>query len=112
MPLDADLAESLGLRDLPAAFERFRVVLAPGDSRPTRPADWAGCLVLVERGSIEVDCDAGGSRSFAAGDLLALDWLPLRTLRSSGADEACLLAIRRCGEPSDSPIRVQGETTR
>lgn len=112
MPLDADLAEALGRADLPPAFERFRTVLPSGDSRPTRRADWAGCLVLVERGTVEVDCDAGGTRSFATGDLIALDWLPLRMLRNPGADEACLLAIRRRGEPSDSPIRVQGETTR
>jgi hypothetical protein len=111
MPLDADLAEALGRRDLPPAFERFRVVLAPGERRPTRPADWAGCLVLVERGTVDVDCDVDGMRSFATGELIALGWLPLRTLRNPGADEACLLAIRRRGEPSESPVRVQGETT-
>lgn len=111
MPLDADLAEALGRTDLPPAFERFRVMLAPGDRRPTRPAEWAGCLVLVERGAIEVDCGAGGVRSFPTGDLIALGWLPVRTLRNPGADEAWLLAVRRRGEPSDSPIRAQGETT-
>jgi hypothetical protein len=110
MPLDADLAEALGRSDLPPAFERFRVVLEPGGSRPMQPADWAGCLVLVERGAIEVDCDTGGMRSFTTGDLMALDWLPLRTLRNPGADEACLLAVRRRGDPSASPILVEGET--
>ena len=106
MALDADLASALGLRDLPTAFERFRVVLASGDSRPTRPADWAGCLVLVERGTVEVDCGSGGSRSFATGDLVALDWLPILTLRNPGAIEACLVAIRRV--TSESPIHAQG----
>jgi len=112
MALDADLVSSLGLRDLPTAFERFRVVLASGDSRPTRPADWAGCLVLVERGTVEVDCGSGGSRSFATGDLVALDWLPLRTLRNPGAVEACLIAIRRRGEAAPSPIQAEGGPTR
>jgi hypothetical protein len=106
MPLHAHMARMLGLRDLPAAFERFRVVLASGDSLPTRPAEWAGCLVLVERGRIEVDCEAGGTGSFATGDLLALDWLPLRSLHNPGPDEACLLAVHRRGDP----IRAQGET--
>ena len=101
MPLDPDLAEAVGRTDLPPAFERFRVMLAPGDRRPTGPAEWAGCLVLVERGAIEVDCDAGGVRSFPTGDLIALGWLPVRTLRNPGADEAWLLAIRRRAEPSD-----------
>ena len=107
MPLHARMARMLGLRDLPAAFERFRVVLASGDSLPTRPAEWAGCLVLVERGTIEVNCEAGGSGSFATGDLIALDWLPLRTLHNPGPDEACLLAVHR----RDDPVGAEGETT-
>lgn len=106
MPLHARMAWMLGLRDLPAAFERFRIVLASGDSLPTRPAEWAGCLVLVERGTIEVDCEPGGTGSFAAGDLIALDWLPLRTLHNPGPDEACLLAVHRRGDR----IGREGET--
>ena len=109
MPLDADLATALGLRDLPAAFERFRVVLASGEARPTQPADWSGCLVLVERGPVEVDCGSGGRRSFATGDLVALEWLPLRILRNAGAAEASLLAIRRRGDPSESLTYPAGE---
>lgn len=108
MPLDADLAEALRRSDLPPAFERFRAVLAPGDSRPTRPADWAGCLVLVERGTVEVVCDPGTMRSFGAGDLLALGWLPVRALRNLGAGEACLLAVRRRGKPSDEARQRPG----
>jgi hypothetical protein len=111
MPPDADLANSLGVRDLPAAFERFRLVLASGDSRPARPADWAGCLILVERGTVEVDCGAGGTRSFATGSLIALDWLPLKTLRNPGTAEACLLAVRRRGDPSPSQPRPEGGPT-
>jgi len=108
MPLHAHMARMLGVRDLPAAFERFRVVLASGDSLPTWPAEWAGCLVLVERGRIEVDCEAGGTGSFATGDLIALDWLPLRTLHNPGPDEACLLAVHR----RIHPIRAQGGPSR
>jgi hypothetical protein len=104
MPPDADLAEALGRPDLPPAFERFRVSVAPGERRPTRPEEWAGCLVLVERGAIEVDCDAGGMRSFATGDLLALGWLPIRTLRNLGTEDACLLAVRRRGRPTTEPF--------
>lgn len=96
------MAPMLGLRDLPAAFERFRVVLASGDSLPTRSAEWAGCLVLVERGSVEVECEAGATGSFATGDLIALEWLPLRTLHNRGPGEACLLAVhRRDADPAD-----------
>jgi hypothetical protein len=106
MPRDANLADSLGVRDLPTAFERFRLVLASGEGRATVPADWAGCLVLVERGTVEVDCGAGGSRSFQTGDMVALDWLPLLSLQNRGTAEACLLAVRRRG---DSPPRSTSE---
>jgi len=101
MPLDPDPGEVLGRPDLPPAFERLRLVLAPGASHPTTPTDWAGCLVLVERGAVEVICDEGGSRPFPEGDLLALGWLPVRTLRNAGQVEARLVGVRRCGDPSD-----------
>lgn len=95
MPLDADIAAALGRPDLPARLEQWRLVLSPGSTRPSDAAEWAGCIVLVERGSVQVDCHAGGMRSFEAGDLLTLGWLPLRSLRNPGGDEACLLAVRR-----------------
>lgn len=104
MPPDADLAEVLGRTNVPPSFERFRLVLAPGERRPTGPDAWAGCLVLVERGTVEVDCDAGGVRSFPTGDLIALSWLPVRTLRNPGAAEAWLLAVRRRGDRSDAAM--------
>lgn len=97
MPLDPDLAAALGRPHLPPAFERFRLVVAPGEHRPTGPEAWAGCLVLVERGALEVDCDGGGMRSFVAGDLLALGWLPIRALRNPGMVETNLVAVRRRG---------------
>ena len=112
MPPDAGLEELIGVRELPAAFERFRVVLASGDSRPSRPEDWTGCLVLVERGTVEVDCGTGGRRSFVTGDLVALEWLPLRTIRNLGTAEARLLAVRRRAEPANSPIHAEGGPTR
>lgn len=104
MPLDGDLGEALGRQELPPSFERFRLVLEPGEHRLTGPGDWVGCLVLVERGVIEVDCESGGVRSFATGDLLALAWLPLRGLRNVGPDAACLLAVRRRADSSEVRI--------
>lgn len=85
----------LGGATLPPAFERWELVLEPGAERPTDASEWAGALVLVERGCVEVDCRAGGHRSFHAGDLLALGWLPVRTLRNRGSEAVELLAIRR-----------------
>jgi hypothetical protein len=95
MPVDPDLAAVLARPDLPPAFERFQVVLDPGERRATLPDAWAGCLVLVDDGSIEVECDGGERRAFVAGAVLALGWLPLRAIRNVGPEEARLLAIRR-----------------
>lgn len=80
---------------LPPAFDRLRISLAPGVTRLTDAGDWSDCLVLVERGTIEVECEGGSRHSFAAGDLLALECLPLRALRNRGSDEAGLVAVRR-----------------
>lgn len=93
----ADLARLLTRPDLPATFERWRMVLAPGAEQPTTAEEWAGALVLVERGHLEVDCHAGGRHTFAAGDLLVLGWLPLQTLRNRGEVPVRLVAVRRRG---------------
>jgi hypothetical protein len=82
---------------LPPAFDRLRISLGPGVSRLTDAGDWSDCLVLVERGTIEVECEGGTFRSFAAGDLLALECLPLRALHNRGSGEARLVAVRRHG---------------
>ena len=91
---DSD-SHSLLRGSLPDAFERRRLVIAPGAIQRTAASEWAGALVQVERGTIEVGCLAGGSRTFVAGDLLALGWLELRTVSNPGPDEACLVAVRR-----------------
>ena len=108
MDADGGLAARLTAPNLPPSFDRWQVVVPPGTARPTSAAEWAGCLVLVEDGNIEVECLAGGHRSFSAGDLLALGWLPLRTIRNVGDGEARLLAVRRHGRlPAEPFLHVQ-----
>ena len=92
---DSDLAGLLGRDDLPPAFEFWRLELAAGASQPASGADWAGALVLVETGELRVECLAGGSRTFSAGDLLALGTLPLRMLVNPGTVTVRLTAVRR-----------------
>ena len=91
------LLQLLRRPDLPPEFERWRVHLAPLTARATSAAEWAGALVLVEAGTLEVECRAGGFRTFRAGDLLALGWLPLRTLHNRFGEPVRLLAVRRRG---------------
>jgi hypothetical protein len=100
----AALRPPLYREDLPPRFERWRVILAPHSSRPTSAAEWAGALVLVEVGALEVECLAGRRRHFAEGDLLALSWLPLRTLHNRGSGPVELLAVRRRGPRPTAPF--------
>lgn len=103
------LRRTLDRHQLPGDFERWRVTLEPGEGRATGAAEWAGALVLIERGRLEVKCLEGGCESFRAGDLLTLGWLPLRELRNPGSVTMSLVAIRRRGaRPSLEPfLRVE-----
>lgn len=91
------------LRDpLPSEFERWHLVVAEGAELETRASDWAGAIVAIESGTLVVGCIDGGHRTFVAGDLLALGWLPLKWMRSIGPGDVRLTAVRRRG---DSPAR-------
>lgn len=96
MPNDLEgMGRLLARHELPARFERWRLRLPVGASRLTSAEEWAGALVLVERGRLEAECTVGGTRTFREGDLLALGWLPLRRLVSVGEEDLELLAVRR-----------------
>jgi hypothetical protein len=96
---DDELPDALLGGSLPSAYQRWRLELAPGSERDTSAAEWAGALVLIESGTIDVGCLAGGQRTFVEGDLLALGWLPLKWMRNPGADVARLVAVRRRNVP-------------
>lgn len=108
--MTTDDAAFLDRDDLPDGFERWEVVVPPGASRPTAAAEWAGALVSVRQGTLEVACRAGGHETFHAGDLLALGWLPIVELRSRGAEAVHLTAVRRRGPPpTEAYLEVRRE---
>ncbi|GAA3234297.1 hypothetical protein GCM10017691_30740 [Pseudonocardia petroleophila] len=80
---------------LPAAFRRRTVVVEPGDSRPYDSAEWSDELVVVEQGRLDLECRAGGVRSFPTGAVICLDHLGLRTLHNRGTDPTVLVAVSR-----------------
>jgi hypothetical protein len=90
-----ELAALLCRDELPPSFERWGVELAPLEQRSTSAGAWAGAVVLVEHGSLEVECEPGGRRTFGPGDILALGELPLRQLGNRGQSVTRLVAIRR-----------------
>ncbi|HET6317345.1 MAG TPA: hypothetical protein VFG86_12870, partial [Chloroflexota bacterium] len=82
-------------------------MIAPGAEHPSRADEWADALVIVERGCLEVVCQADTRRRFEARAMLCLSWLPLRALRNTGSRPAVLLAIRRRPE---QPVDQTTET--
>jgi hypothetical protein len=76
-------------------FEARRTTLAPGTAIASTAGEWLDELVILERGTLDVQCDAGTTCRFAAGDVLVLSALPVRSLANPGPREACLLSIRR-----------------
>ena len=80
---------------LPSSFERRKVVLPPGSSRPFVDEEWRDALVTVESGELELECVRGGRRRFADGAILWFSDLGLRTIRNRGTVPTVLLAISR-----------------
>jgi hypothetical protein len=96
---------SLLRRQLPPAFERRVVVLAPDHTLIYDNAEWQGAIVVVEQGQIELECLDGSRYSFERGDVLWLERLPLRALRNRGCASAVLVAVSRRAARSDREIR-------
>jgi hypothetical protein len=79
----------------PAGFRFASVELEPGGTRPYEAGEWAGALVVVARGEVELECRDGGRRRFGRGEALWLSGLPLRALRNPTGEPAVLVAISR-----------------
>ena len=79
----------------PRAFTRRELVLAPGDRRAYDPAEWHDALVVVKRGELDIECQAGGRMRFVPGDMLWFSGLPLRALTNDGLEPVVLVAVSR-----------------
>jgi hypothetical protein len=79
-----------------------RLVSIPRQSELAyEPSDWAGALVVVEAGEVELECASGARACFATGSVLFFDGLGLRAVRNAGCEPALLSATtRRCQQSS------------
>ena len=68
------------------------VTLAPGAARAYDPGEWAGALVVLACGRVELEARDGRRLALARGAIFWLDGLPLRALHNPGEDVAVLLA--------------------
>ncbi len=79
----------------PRAFALRLVTLRAGERVTFVAAEWDDALVVVERGTIELECSAGGRRTFAAGAVMFLTGLPLTAIHNPGTVTALLTAVSR-----------------
>jgi quercetin dioxygenase-like cupin family protein len=92
--VDAEPITFLG-RPLGPSFRARNVTIGPGRSRPYDEAEWRDALVVVECGTVVVECRAGGRRTFGSGDVLWLTGMGVRALHNDGAETAVLVAVSR-----------------
>jgi hypothetical protein len=103
--IDREDLSFLGRR-IPEGFELRVVAVAPGNERPYNEAEWRDCLVVVERGELDLECLGGTRRRVRCGDVLWLVGLPILTLRNEGDEPAVLVAVsrRRIREPPKTSL--------
>jgi quercetin dioxygenase-like cupin family protein len=86
-------------RQLSSSFVKQVVTLEPGTSRPYLAHEWRDALVVVEAGEVQLECEDGGRRRFAAGAVMWLVGLGLLALHNEGAEPAILVAVSRRRAP-------------
>jgi hypothetical protein len=76
-------------------FEVRAVAVEAGVERIYNEDEWKDSLVVVARGEIELQAVGGEVCSFGRGAVLCLVGLPLRALRTKGAEQVLLVAVSR-----------------
>jgi quercetin dioxygenase-like cupin family protein len=82
-------------RRVPPQFQVRQLAVPPGGERAVHEGEWADSLLVVEHGTIELECRNGARRSFGSGDILCLRRLRLRLLRNRGHSPVLVIAISR-----------------
>jgi hypothetical protein len=91
---DDERVSFLGRR-LPERFVCREVTIACMSERAYDEGEWAGAVVVVEEGELELECRGGSRSRFASGSVLFFASLGLRTLRNPGDAPVLLTAVTR-----------------
>jgi hypothetical protein len=92
--IDGERVSFVG-RMLPDRFVCRAVTIEPNTERLYDAAEWAGAVIVVEEGELELECRSGTRSQFASGSVLFFESLPLRTLRNPGDAPVLLTAVSR-----------------
>ena len=101
-------------RELPAPFRLRVIVLLPGSVKAYDSSEWAGELVVLERGRLELECSRRRRRALSGGAVFWLEGLPLRALHNPGTVPAVLSAVSKARDEFAQDPRfhvVTGTTT-
>jgi predicted dithiol-disulfide oxidoreductase (DUF899 family) len=82
----------------PPGFRLGLVIVEPGVERIYNKAEWAGALVIVARGELELESPDREWYRFGRGCILCLDGLAVRALRTGGREPTVLVAVSRADE--------------
>jgi hypothetical protein len=91
-------------RELPPNLVASDVTLAVGGERSYVRGEWAGAIIVVKQGALELECRSGACARFETGAVLFLDSPSLRTLRSVGAEPVHLVAVARRARRGPAPL--------
>ena len=80
---------------LPRTVDLRLVSIPAGAAKPFVADEWDDSLVVVEQGSVELECVRGGRRTFTTGAVIFLTGLPLRRIHNPGPETALLAAVSR-----------------
>jgi hypothetical protein len=82
-------------RGTSSKFAVRQILVATGSEYAYHESEWSDALIVVERGTIDLECRDGSRRSFMSGDVLFLSGLPLRKLRNNGLEPVLLISVAR-----------------
>src|SRR4051812_38138817 len=83
-----------GSRNLPGCRTSL-ITIQPADDLEYDESQWAGAVVVVESGRLQLECWSGERASFDEGAVLFLTGLNIRRIANPGLSELVLKSIRR-----------------
>ena len=110
---DADASASLSFlgRRLPPWVRLHVVVIPPGCTHPFDPGCWRGALIVVERGSVELEQRSGRCVCCPEGYIGTLSGLSLRALHNRGDRTAVITGVSRATGTHAQPAAGTGART-
>jgi hypothetical protein len=89
-------------KTLPQKFVLRELVIEVAGDRSYDRREWAGAIVVVEAGELEIECVDGTAVRFHNGAVLCLDALPIRRLRNRGPCPLRLSVVAKREPPTSA----------